>query len=97
MWNVSELMRMLSIIQYSFLVTDSTRSKASSPLPIIRPLFLAGFNGDGMPVIFLAAEKITEIVKEEKRYGQTGRSRLSRTSQEGFQSSENKINISSVN
>ena len=91
MWTVSELMRMLSIIQYSFLVTDS------GPLPIIRPLFLAGFNGDGMPVIFLAAKKITEIVKDEKRYGQTGRSRLSRTSQEGFQSSENKINISSVN
>ena len=97
MWTVSELMRMLSIIQYSFLGTDSARSKTSSLLPIIRPLFLAGFNGDGMPVIFLAAKEITEMVKEEKGYGQTGRSRLSRTSQEGFQSSEDKINISCVN
>ena len=49
-----------------------------------------------MAVIFLAAKKITEMVKEEKGYGQTGRSRLSRTSQEGLQSGENKINVSSV-
>ena len=50
-----------------------------------------------MAVILFAAKKVTETVKEEKGYGQTGRSRLCRTSQEGLQSGENKFNFSSVN
>lgn len=46
-----------------------------------------------MAAIFLAAKKIIDKVKLENEYGQTGRSRVCRTSQEGLQSGENKRNV----
>ena len=43
---------------------------------------LAGFNGHGMPVIFLAAKAVAEMVLDEKSFEETGLPRLYRTSEE---------------
>ena len=58
---------------------------------------LAGSNGGGMPIMCFAAREITDMVKEEEGHGQTGRSRLSRTSQVGLLNGEDKVNLSSGN
>lgn len=42
---------------------------------------LAGFNGHGMPVGFLTAKGIAEIIIEQNPYEATGLPRLFRTSQ----------------
>ena len=50
-----------------------------------------------MPIMCFAAREITDMVKEEEGHGQTGRSRLSRTSQVGLLNGEDKVNLSSGN
>ena len=57
---------------------------------------LAGFNGHGMPVIFLAAKGIAEMIKNGKTYEQAGLPKVYRTSEERLQSIVNKINVSSL-
>lgn len=43
---------------------------------------LAGFNGHGMPVIYLAAKGIVEMIADGKAYEETGLPRVYRTSAE---------------
>ena len=58
MWTVSGLMRMLSIIQYFILLTDRPRSKASSPLPITRALFLSLIHGTDIDLVLIALQPL---------------------------------------
>ena len=49
-----------------------------------------------MPLIFLAAKGIADMIKNGKTYEQTGLPRVYRTGQERLQSDVNKINVSSL-
>ena len=49
-----------------------------------------------MPVIFLAAKGIADMIKKGKTYEQTGLPRVYRTSQERLQSDVSKVNASSL-
>lgn len=52
---------------------------------------LGGFNGHGMPVVFLAAKGIAEMIGEGKTYEDTGMPRLFRTSKGRLESKRNDI------
>lgn len=52
---------------------------------------LAGFNGHGMPIIFLAAKGVAEMIRHHKTFEQTGLPRVYRTTEERLQSDENSI------
>lgn len=52
---------------------------------------LAGFNGHGIPVIFLAAKGVAEMIRHGKTFEQTGLPRVYRTTEERLQSDENSI------
>ncbi|CAD6576691.1 MAG: hypothetical protein ASARMPREDX12_007974 [Alectoria sarmentosa] len=52
---------------------------------------LAGFNGHGMPVIFLAAKGVAEMIRHGKTFEQTGLPRVYRTTEERLGSDENLI------
>lgn len=52
---------------------------------------LAGFNGHGMPVIFLAAKGVAEMIRHGKTFEQTGLPRVYRTTEERLLSPENLI------
>ncbi|KAI9834771.1 MAG: hypothetical protein M1819_002857 [Sarea resinae] len=52
---------------------------------------LAGFNGHGMPVIFLSAKGIAQMIRDGKLYEQSGLPKLFRTSRERLESTENEI------
>ena len=65
----------------------------SDLLPHVGPIpnrpnqhILAGFNGHGMPVIFLTAKAVAEMVGDDKSFEQTGLPRLYRTSEERLRS-----------
>ena len=52
---------------------------------------LAGFNGHGMPVIFLAAKGVAEMIRKDKTFEQTGLPRVYRTTEERLRSDTNLI------
>lgn len=52
---------------------------------------LGGFNGHGMPVVFLAAKGIAGMIGEGKAYEDTGMPRLFRTSRSRLESTRNDI------
>lgn len=43
---------------------------------------VAGFNGHGMPIIFLAAKGVAEMIRNDKTFEQTGLPRVYRTTEE---------------
>ena len=52
---------------------------------------LAGFNGHGMPIIFLAAKGIADMIRRGKTFEQTGLPRVYRTTEERLRSETNGI------
>ncbi|KAK1140436.1 sterol homeostasis protein [Aspergillus melleus] len=54
-------------------------------------LIIAGFNGHGMPQIFLSAQGIAKMIVDEASYEETGLPRLFRTSSERLTRTENNI------
>lgn len=53
---------------------------------------IAGFNGHGMPVVFLAAKGIADMIKHEgMTYEQTGLPRVYKTTEERLRSEINMI------
>ena len=52
---------------------------------------LAGFNGHGMPIVFLAAKGIADMIRQGKRYEQTGLPRVYRTTEERLRGGTNSI------
>lgn len=56
-----------------------------------RQLIIAGFNGHGMPQVFLSARAIAQMVISGATYEQTNLPRLFRTTQERLESQENHI------
>lgn len=52
---------------------------------------LAGFNGHGMPIIFLAAKGIAEMIRDDKTFEQTGLPRVYKTNEERLHSDKNMI------
>jgi len=52
---------------------------------------LAGFNGHGMPLIFLAAKGIAVMIGDGKTYEETGMPRLFKTSTSRLESKRNDI------
>lgn len=52
---------------------------------------LAGFNGHGMPIVFLAAKGIAEMIRDDKTFEQTGLPRVYRTTEERLHNDKNMI------
>ena len=52
---------------------------------------LAGFNGHGMPIIFLAAKAVADMIRNDKTFEQTGLPRVYRTTEERLHSDTNII------
>ena len=52
---------------------------------------LAGFNGHGMPIIFLAAKGIAGMIRDDKTFEQTGLPRVYKTTEERLHSDKNMI------
>lgn len=52
---------------------------------------LAGFNGHGMPVIFLAAKGVADMIRDDKTFEQTGLPRVYKTTEERLHSDTNAI------
>lgn len=50
---------------------------------------VAGFNGHGMPVIYLSAYSIAQMIIEDKPFEQTGVPRLFKTTQERLEKNRN--------
>lgn len=50
---------------------------------------LAGFNGHGMPIIFLAAKGVAEMIVKDKTFEQTGLPRVYRTTEERLRGDTN--------
>ena len=54
-------------------------------------LIIAGFNGHGMPQIFLSAKAIADMIVRRSEFEDTGLPRLFKTTQERLDSKENQI------
>lgn len=52
---------------------------------------VAGFNGHGMPIIFLAAKGVAEMIRNDKTFEQTGLPRVYRTTKERLHSDRSVI------
>ena len=50
---------------------------------------LAGFNGHGMPIVFLAAKGIADMIRHGKTFEQTGLPRVYRTTEERLRGDTN--------
>jgi len=52
-------------------------------------LILAGFNGHGMPVIWLAAKGIAEMILKEKRFEDVGLPKVMKTTHDRIMTAKN--------
>lgn len=85
---------LLRIYSLSHSLLDPRGLFHSGPKPDQRTL--SGFDGNGITAIFLAAKRIAEMVKEGMKSEQSDPLGLYKTNQDGLQSGEKEINVSSV-
>lgn len=58
----------------------------------VNQYILAGFNGHGMPIIYLTAKGIAEMIRDGKSFEETGLPRVYKTTEARLHSDENLIN-----
>lgn len=88
----------LDLVGYIVLTESTVMGYTTDFLPHIGPIpgkpgqiVIAGFNGHGMPQIFLSALWIAQMIVEGTEYGNTGLPRLFEVTLERLQSKENRI------